>query len=227
MASRPRRYRAPRNRLSTLAPRAWCELPGLPAWFSCCYNQSGAARLPPPKGLRPSGWSGRLRLPGETEVGPGGDRSTADEPRAVDLLIGYGTAAGGWQVESYWDWWRLHRLEEDGVMREHSSHPSQRRYPPELKDRAVRLVFETAAERGDHHGAVTIVAHQLGIGPESLRTWVRQSEIDAGRRAGLTTEERERMKVLERENRELRRANEILKSAAAFFGAELDRRSPR
>ena len=68
---------------------------------------------------------------------------------------------------------------------------------------------------------------QLGIGPESLRKWVHQAEVDGGKRAGLTTEERERMKQLERENRELRRANEILKSAAAFFGAELDRRSPR
>ena len=76
-------------------------------------------------------------------------------------------------------------------------------------------------------GAVTLVARQLGIGPESVRKWVHQAEIDRGDRGGLTTEERERIKVLERENRELRRANEILKSAAVFFGAELDRRSPR
>jgi Transposase. len=76
-------------------------------------------------------------------------------------------------------------------------------------------------------GAVTHVARQLGIGPESVRQWVRQAETDRGDRGGLTTAEQERMKVLERENRELRRANEILKSAAAFFGAELDRRSPR
>ena len=74
---------------------------------------------------------------------------------------------------------------------------------------------------------MTHVARQLGIGPESLRNWVHQAEIDRGDRSGLTTEERERMKQLERENRELRRANEILKSAAVFFGAELDRRSPR
>jgi transposase len=103
----------------------------------------------------------------------------------------------------------------------------QRRYPPELKERAVRLVQQTAAEQGERHGAVGKVAHQLGIGPESLRHWVRQAEIDAGERAGLTTAERERIKDLERENFELRRANEILKSAAAFFGAELDRRSKR
>jgi len=88
-------------------------------------------------------------------------------------------------------------------------------------------VAETAAERSDRHGAVTHVARQLGIGPESLRKWVHQAEVDRGERGGLTSEEHERVKQLERENRELRRANEILKSAAVFFGAELDRRSPR
>lgn len=106
-------------------------------------------------------------------------------------------------------------------------HPSQRRYPPELKERAVRMVHERIAESGERQGAVTRVARQLGIGSESLRSWVHQAEIDGGTRAGLTTEERARMRELERENRELRRANEILKSAAAFFGAELDRRSVR
>jgi transposase len=104
---------------------------------------------------------------------------------------------------------------------------AQRRYPPEMKERAVRLVFETAAEQGEWHGAVGKVSKQLGIGPESLRNWVHQEEVERGTRAGLTTEERARIKELERENRELRRANEILKSAAVFFGAELDRRSPR
>jgi transposase len=119
-------------------------------------------------------------------------------------------------------------LEEDGVMAEHgSSSPFQRRYPPDLRERAVRMVFETASERGERLGAVTRVAQQLGIGRESLRKWVHQAEVDGGKRTGLTTEERERMKLPERENRELRRANEILKSAAAFFGAELDRRSSR
>ena len=106
-------------------------------------------------------------------------------------------------------------------------HPSQRRYPPELKERAVRMVLERMAETGERHGAVVRVAGQLGIGTESLRRWVIQAEIDRGAKAGLTTEERARMKELERENRELRRANEILKSAAAFFGAELDRHSAR
>ena len=105
--------------------------------------------------------------------------------------------------------------------------PFQRRYPAELRERAIRLVFETAAEQGERHGAVTKVAGQLGIGPESLRKWVHQADIDRGQRGGLTTDERERMKAMEREIRELRRANEILKSAAVFFGAELDRRSPR
>ena len=106
-------------------------------------------------------------------------------------------------------------------------HPSQRRYPSELRERAVRLVHERIAETGERQGAVSRVAGQLGIGRESLRTWVHQAEIDGGTRAGFTTEERARMRELERENRDLRRANEILKSAAAFFGAELDRRSPR
>ena len=112
-------------------------------------------------------------------------------------------------------------------MAEHSSSPSQRRYPPELRERAVRMVLETSSEGGERFGAVTRVAGQLGVGPESLRKWVHQAEVDGGKRTGLTTEERARMKELERENRELRRANEILKSAAAFFGAELDRRSSR
>ena len=110
-----------------------------------------------------------------------------------------------------------------------SKHPhlSRRRYPPELRERAVRMVLETATERGERYGAVTRVAGQLGIGAESLRKWVRRAEVDQGLRGGLTTEERARMKELEREIRELRRANEILKSAATFFGAELDRRSKR
>ena len=119
-------------------------------------------------------------------------------------------------------------MEEDGAMAEHrTSHPVQRVYPREPKERAIRLVVQTVAEQGERHGAVGKVAAQLGIGPESLRHWVRQAEIDAGTSPGLTTEERAHMKDLEREVRELRRANEILKSAAVFFGAELDRRSAR
>jgi len=119
-------------------------------------------------------------------------------------------------------------LEDDGVMPDNKgSSPFQRRYPPEMRERAVRMVAETIAEQGERHGAVTRVARQLGIGTESLRTWLRQAEVDAGQRPGLTSEERERLKTLERENRELRRANEILRTASAFFAAELDRPSSR
>ena len=89
------------------------------------------------------------------------------------------------------------------------------------------MVQETMEHNGNDQGVVSRIARQLGIGPESLRHWVRQAEVDRGTRAGLTTEERVRMRELERENKELRRANEILKSAAAFFGAELDRRSSK
>jgi transposase len=89
------------------------------------------------------------------------------------------------------------------------------------------MVQETIERDGNDQGVVSRIARQLGIGPESLRHWVQQAEVDRGTRAGLTTEERVRMRELERENKELRRANEILKSAAAFFGAELDRRSSK
>ena len=99
------------------------------------------------------------------------------------------------------------------------THPSQRRYPPELRERAVRMVLETIEQTGERFGVITRVARQLGVGSESLRTWVAQAEVDGGRRPGVTTEERRRVAELERENRELRRANEILKSAAAFFGS--------
>ena len=101
------------------------------------------------------------------------------------------------------------------------------RYPQELRERAVRMVFE---HRGDHDSewaAITSMASKFGISPETLRKWIRRAEVDDGLRPGLTTEERERLKVLEREVRELRRANEILKSAAAFFGVELDRQPRR
>jgi transposase len=97
-------------------------------------------------------------------------------------------------------------------------------YPAELRQRAVRLVQETRSEYPSEFEAIRSVATKLGIGsPETLRKWVRRAEIDAGARPGLTTAEHEQIKALKRENAELRRANEILKSAAAFFGAELDR----
>ena len=107
-----------------------------------------------------------------------------------------------------------------------AEHPSQRRYPPELRERAVRMVEQAIAEAGgERFGVVTRVARQLGVGSESLRQWVAQAEVDAGQRGGTTTEEARRIAELERENRELRRANAILKSASAFFAAELDRPS--
>jgi transposase len=108
-----------------------------------------------------------------------------------------------------------------------SSHPSQRRYPPELRERAVRMVLETMEQTGQRVGVITRIARQLGIGAESLRGWVRQAEVDGGRRSGLTTAEQQRITELEREVRELRRANEILKAASAFFARELDPRLPR
>ena len=101
------------------------------------------------------------------------------------------------------------------------------KYPQEVRERAVRMVFEHRGEHPSQWAAITSIASMFDVSSETLRKWVRRAEVDGGMRPGLTTEERERIKVLERENRELRRANEILKSAAIFFGAELDRRPPR
>lgn len=101
--------------------------------------------------------------------------------------------------------------------------PAQSRYPEELRDRAVRLVFDMRAETGIKRGPIKKVADQLGINPETLRNWVRRAEVDRRERPGTTTEDAERIRELEREVRELRRANAILKSAPAFFAAELDR----
>src|SRR5438067_9142376 len=98
----------------------------------------------------------------------------------------------------------------------------QRRYQPEMRERAIRMVRESMAESGERQGAVSRVARQLGIGTESLRNWVKQADIDTGKRPGMTTTEQRRIAELERDNRELRRANEILKAASAFFARELD-----
>ena len=97
-------------------------------------------------------------------------------------------------------------------------------YPAELRERAVRMVAESKADYDSEYEAIQVVATKLGIGTaETLRKWIRRAEIDAGERPGTTTQESEKVKALKKENAELRRANEILKSAAAFFGAELDR----
>ena len=99
------------------------------------------------------------------------------------------------------------------------------KYPIEMRERAVRLVFEQQGQHGSQWAAITSIAVKMGCTPETLRKWVRQAERDTGSRAGVTTGERERMKDLERENRELKRANEILRKASAYFAqAELDRR---
>lgn len=99
------------------------------------------------------------------------------------------------------------------------------KYPPEVRERAVRLVFEQLGSHDSEWAAISSIAGKMGCTPETLRKWVRQSQRDAGKRPGLTTGERDRLKQLERENRELKRANEILRKASAFFAqAELDRR---
>ena len=102
-----------------------------------------------------------------------------------------------------------------------------RRYSPEEKAAAVRMVRTLRAELGTDHGTVQRVATQLGYGTESVRTWVRQADIDEGQLAGVSTGDAAKMKALEQEVRELKRANEILKRAASFFGAELDRQHQR
>jgi transposase len=102
---------------------------------------------------------------------------------------------------------------------------TQKRYSPEFRERAVRLIDEQMKEGKSQWAAIQSISQKLGCTPESLRRWTRRAEVDAGKRPGLTTEERERLKQLEGENRELKRANEILKTASAFFAqAELDRR---
>jgi transposase len=116
---------------------------------------------------------------------------------------------------------------EDGVMGNERTPgaPTTKRYSPEEKARAVRLVRQLRKELGTAKGTIQRVADQIGCGPESLRMWVKQADIDEGVEPGVTTAEAKRIKELEQENRELRRANAILKSASAFFAAELDRPS--
>ena len=105
--------------------------------------------------------------------------------------------------------------------------PPTNRYPAELKERAVKMVLDLQRQDPSDHGIIRRVARQLGVGDESLRLWVKRAEIDAGARGGLTSAQETELKELRKEVRELRRANAILQSASAFFGAELDRRSQR
>src|SRR3989337_3591297 len=98
------------------------------------------------------------------------------------------------------------------------------RYPVEVRERAVRLVLEHQGEYPSQWAAITSIAAKCGMTPETLRKWVRRAEVDAGGRPGLTTDERKRLQELERENRELCRANEILQSAACFFARGVDPR---
>ena len=99
------------------------------------------------------------------------------------------------------------------------------RYSQEVRERAVRMVFEHEGEYASQWEAIRSIAVKIGCSGETLRKWVRQTEVDSGHRGGLTSEEQARIKELERENRELRRANEILRKASAYFAqAELDRR---
>ena len=100
-----------------------------------------------------------------------------------------------------------------------------KKYPDELRERATRMAVDARRDPATATGAIRRVADQLGIHPEALRIWVRRAEVDAGDRPGTTSSDAQRIAQLERENRELRRANQILKSASAFFAAELDRPS--
>jgi transposase len=101
---------------------------------------------------------------------------------------------------------------------------SQKRYPPELKERGVRMVVDLQRQDPGDNGVINRVARQLGVGKESLRTWVKQAQIDTGQRPGTTSADAQRIAELEREVRDLRRANEILKAASIFFATELDGR---
>jgi transposase len=105
--------------------------------------------------------------------------------------------------------------------------PNHGKYPDELRERAVRMVLDHGHEYGSQWEAICSVAEKLGPKAETVRLWVRQAERDSGRRSGATSEEVAELKRLKRENAELRRANDILKAAAHFFGAELDRQSPK
>jgi transposase len=105
--------------------------------------------------------------------------------------------------------------------------PAPKKYPDELRERAVQAVFEIRERDGKGKGEIARVAAQLGVHREALRSWVQRAEIDGGMRSGTTTDDKKRIADLEKENRELRRANEILKAASAYFARELDPKLPR
>ena len=106
--------------------------------------------------------------------------------------------------------------------------PAPRKYPQELRDRAIRLVAEARQEEPELSvtAAVNRIGTKVGVNPDTLRGWIKQADIDAGKRPGTTTDDGKRIKDLERENRELKRANEILLAASSFFARELDPRLP-
>src|SRR3989440_6234189 len=104
---------------------------------------------------------------------------------------------------------------------------AQKKYPDELRERAVKMLFEVREREGKGHGELARVARQLGVHPEALRSWVKQAEIDGGSRPGITTDDKKRIAELEKGKRELRPANEILKAARAYFAGGLDPRPPR
>jgi transposase len=104
---------------------------------------------------------------------------------------------------------------------------AQKKYPDELRERAVKMVLEIRERDGKGRGELARVAGQLGVHPEALRNWVKQAEIDGGSQPGMTSGDKKRIAELEREVRELRRANDILKAASAYFARELDPRLPR
>ena len=122
---------------------------------------------------------------------------------------------------------RMNRPEYSGnkMIWEEEAMKNRISYSPEVRERAVRLVFEQQKEHESQWSAIKSIASKIGCTAETLRTWVRRTEIDQGIRGGLSTADRERLKELEQENRELKRANEILRKASAYFAqAELDRR---
>ena len=108
-----------------------------------------------------------------------------------------------------------------------AKNPSTKRYPPELKERAVRMVVDLQRQDPGDNTVISRVARQLGVGLESLRTWVKQAAVDSGTRPGVTSTEHDELVELRKEVKELRRSNDILQAAASFFGAELDRRSKK